>query len=272
MQLISERESPVLSMAPGFYRDKPVLPVLQRHFLYAWRHSKPLGATERSAVVPDACADLIWCRDALWVAGPDLQVKLERVPPGTAVVGMRFLPGVAATLLRVPASQIVGARVPLDCFWPGTARELTDAVGDAREPYVVATRLESALAKMAGDFESPDPSAEIIRRCVARPREGRRPIVPELTAALGVSERTLRRHCEHAFGYGPKTLDRVLRMQRFLELARARPGRGLANLAGAVGYADQAHLTREARRLTGFTPTAILNQLSEAKKHARPPI
>jgi len=272
MQLISEREAPVLSMAPGFYRDKPVLPVLQRHFLYAWRHSKPLGATECSAVVPDAGADLIWCRDALWVAGPDLQVKLERVPPGTAVVGMRFLPGVAATLLRVPVSQIVGARVPLDCFWPKTARELTDAVGDAREPYAVATRLEAALAKMVGNFVSPDPCAEVIRRCVARPRDGRRPIVPQLTAALCVSERTLRRYCERAFGYGPKTLDRVLRMQRFLELARGRPGPGLANLAGAAGYADQAHLTREARRLTGLTPAAIIKQLSEAKKHEIPPV
>jgi len=270
MRPISEHESPVLSMAAGFYRDKPVSPVLQRHFSSAWRHSKPLGATECSAVVPDACADLIWCREALWVAGPDLEIKLECVPPGTAVVGMRFRPGVAAALLGVPLSQIVGARVPLDCFWPAAARQLTDAVGDAREPHVVAARLESAIAKIAGGFVSPDPCADVIRRCVARPRDGRRPIVPELTAALGMSERTLRRYCERAFGYGPKTLDRVLRMQRFLALARGRRACGLASLAGAAGYADQAHLTREARRLTGFTPTAILKQLSEAMRGTPP--
>jgi AraC-like DNA-binding protein len=90
--------------------------------------------------------------------------------------------------------------------------------------------------------------------------------MPELMSALGLSERTLRRHCEHAFGFGPKTLDRVLGMQHFLELVRTHPGLGLANLAGIAGYADQAHLSREARRLTGLTPTTILEQLSESKK------
>lgn len=263
MQAIDERESPVLSMAPGFYRERPVLPVLRRHFLSAWLHRKPVGAPLRSAVVPDACADLVWCRGGLWVAGPDLQATFECVPPGAAVVGLRFRPGVAATLLRVPVSEIVGARVPLDCFWRGKARELTDAVGDAQEPHVVAKRLETALAKLAADFESPEQSAEIILRRVAAPRDARRPVTPELTRALGLSERTLRRRCEHAFGFGPKTLDRVLRMQHFLALARTQPGLGLANLADAAGYADQAHLTREARRLTGFTPAAILERLSE---------
>jgi AraC-like DNA-binding protein len=38
----------------------------------------------------------------------------------------------------------------------------------------------------------------------------------------------------------------------------------LANLAAAAGYADQAHLNREARRLTGLTPKTILAQLSES--------
>ena len=42
----------------------------------------------------------------------------------------------------------------------------------------------------------------------------------ELGAALGVSERQLRRRFADAVGYGPKTLARVLRFQRFLALAR----------------------------------------------------
>lgn len=265
MQAMREQESPVLAMAPGLYREEPVLPVLRGHFSSIWFHHKPSGVAGYSAVVPDACADLVWCRSNLWVAGPDRQVILESVPPGTTVVGMRFLPGVVATLLRVPASEIVGARLPLDCFWRSKAQELTGAIGDAKEPHIVAKRLETALTKMAGDFDSPDRSSKIILRCVATLGDPRRRVVPELISALGLSERTLRRLCERAFGYGPKTLERVLRIQRFLELARIHPALGLANLAGAAGYADQAHLSREARRLTGLTPTAILEQLSESK-------
>jgi AraC-like DNA-binding protein len=80
--------------------------------------------------------------------------------------------------------------------------------------------------------------------------------VDELGATLGVSERQLRRRFAEAVGYGPKTLARVLRFQRFLALARS--GDDLARLALTAGYADQAHLTRETRRLAGRTPLELL--------------
>lgn len=255
-------------MAPGFYRERPVVPALRRHFVSVWFHRKPSSVAGHSAVVPDACAGLVWCRGNLVVAGPDRQVHLETVEPGTTVVGMRFVPGVTATLLKVPASEILGARLPLDCFWRSKARELTDVIGDATEPLAIAEQLETALAKMAGNFDSPDRRSRLIFTSIAKSRRPGRAVVPELMSALDCSERTLRRHCESAFGYGPKTLDRVLRIQRLLELARVRPELGLANLAGMAGYADQAHLSREARRLTGLTPMAILGQFSQSRGFA----
>jgi AraC-like DNA-binding protein len=80
--------------------------------------------------------------------------------------------------------------------------------------------------------------------------------VDALGAALGVSERQLRRRFADAVGYGPKTLARVLRFQRFLTLSRN--GDDLARLALDAGYADQAHLTRETRRLAGRTPLELV--------------
>lgn len=60
-----------------------------------------------------------------------------------------------------------------------------------------------------------------------------------------------------AIGYGPKTLARVLRFQRFVRSADAAPERSLAELALDAGYADQAHLTREFTRLAGLPPAAL---------------
>ena len=45
-------------------------------------------------------------------------------------------------------------------------------------------------------------------------------------------------------------------MGRALDLARS--GRTLVEVAAAVGYADQAHLTRDVRALTGVSPSALL--------------
>jgi AraC-like DNA-binding protein len=83
------------------------------------------------------------------------------------------------------------------------------------------------------------------------------PVVPWLCRGLGMSERTLRRHCEDAFGYGPKALDRILRFQRLLKLLRSFPEASTASLALDAGYADQAHLVRESRRLAATTPRRI---------------
>ena len=75
---------------------------------------------------------------------------------------------------------------------------------------------------------------------------------------VGLSVRQLRRRCHAAAGYGPKTLQRVLRFQRFVRmLDAAAPPPDLASAAALAGYADQAHLTRECAALSGLTPAAL---------------
>ena len=48
-----------------------------------------------------------------------------------------------------------------------------------------------------------------------------------------------------------------MRFRRFLALGEAGGG-GLATLAAVAGYADQAHLNRECRRLAGRTPAELV--------------
>jgi transcriptional regulator GlxA family with amidase domain len=82
--------------------------------------------------------------------------------------------------------------------------------------------------------------------------------VGELARTLGVSDRQLRRRFDAAVGYGPKTLQRVLRFRRFLaRVHAAEAGVDLALLAFEAGYADQSHLTREASALSGMSPLGL---------------
>ncbi|HEY3687748.1 MAG TPA: helix-turn-helix transcriptional regulator [Streptosporangiaceae bacterium] len=83
------------------------------------------------------------------------------------------------------------------------------------------------------------------------------PRVAGVADVLGLSERQLRRRCLTAFGYGPKTLQRVVRFQRALRAAR-EPGADLAGVAYRFGYADQAHLSRDVRALAGVPLTTLI--------------
>jgi transcriptional regulator GlxA family with amidase domain len=77
-----------------------------------------------------------------------------------------------------------------------------------------------------------------------------------------VSERQLRRRFKAAVGVSPKSLERTLRFQRFLALVHTGGWNrlGLARTAIALGYADQAHLTRECVDLSGLPPAELIRQ------------
>ncbi len=157
------------------------------------------------------------------------------------VFGVRFRLGVAGTALGLPAGELTDLEVPLAEVW-----------GPAVDERVAAGGMSALLAEVRARVLPVDPLARAAALEMARP--GTR--VAELGSALGVSERQLRRRFADAVGYGPKTLARVLRFQRFLFLAGS--GDDLARLAFSAGYADQAHLTRECRRLAGRTPSELV--------------
>jgi AraC-like DNA-binding protein len=83
--------------------------------------------------------------------------------------------------------------------------------------------------------------------------------IDRLAESLGVSDRQLRRRFHESVGYGPKTLDRVLRFRRLVAQAGAVAAgeSDLARLAADLGYADQAHMTRDCMRLSGCTPAQL---------------
>jgi AraC-like DNA-binding protein len=254
--------TPVLGQAVGVYKERPSPAPLQPLFSHTWFHALPSGATRQTAIVPDGCADLIWASGALRIAGPDRTAKIEQIAPGQTVIGLRFQPGAMARFLRLPASELVGARVRLEHFWGAEARRMADWVSEGRSVTEVAARLETVLAGRARSAGAEDERSRGIFRLIDayEPLDGH--LVNWLTDQTGMSERTLRRYCHEVFGYGPKTLDRILRFQRFMALVRGPGSFGLAAVAAEAGYSDQAHLSRETRQLAGFTPSAMLVQLT----------
>ncbi len=257
---MSAMSPPVLPSATGAYEARPSIGSLREHFARTWRNVVPdTGAA--LAVVPDGHIDLEWIDGQLRVAGPDEEVHRETLRPGATVIGFRFCPGAAGLWLGVPALEIVGARLPLEVFWGSEARSIGQWAGCAPDTSGIARRLEAALARRAEGMHTPDPVVAHIRRRLENASAPRSNVSRQLCDELGVSERTLRRRCNEAFGYGPKTLQRIIRFQRFLQLAPASAA-AVAELASEAGYADQAHLTREARRMTGMTPVSIRQQLA----------
>ena len=187
------------------------------------------------------------------MAGPDSQSILDRLPRGAVIVGIRFQPGAASAWLGLPLKEIVDCRVPLAELWRNDAERLLDKVAGNRGATDVMVALESFLLSRLARVGPADRQIAFLRRAAGDNCHPAGVRVDRLAAHIGMSERTLRRRCEHAFGYGFKTLDRILRLQRFIKLSAHSSSCSLAEIAARSGYADQAHMTREVRRMTGIT-------------------
>jgi AraC-like DNA-binding protein len=243
---------------PQGYREDAPPPALRDSLVCLWSHeSAPDGVEVAQPVLPDACVDILWVDDAEpVVAGPATRALIARVAPGTQVVGARFRPGWCAGVLGVDASELRDLHVPLRDVAPALAKRFSSAVADR---VLLADKVAEAGTLLARHLANAPPPDGVVRgtvRWLAAHPHGR---VHELGRALYVSPRQLQRRLLSAAGYTPKTLHRILRLQRLLALAGAAgPGASLSSLALRAGFADQAHMTRDLRDLAGSTPAALL--------------
>lgn len=197
-------------------------------------------------IVPDGCVDLVASDGEVFVAGPDTEAWTWATPPGVVVRGLRFAPGRAAGALGVAADELRDQRVPLRDLWGSAGETLAERVlrGSATLADVIAARQGEQADREVAEL-------------IARLESG----VPRVSAAMGrleVGERQLRRRFTLAVGYGPATYLRVARFQRAIGLAGRMAG--LASLAASAGYADQAHLSRDCRDLTGSTASEFFGK------------
>jgi len=200
----------------------------------AWRRTVPPGRRP-TRILPDGCLDLIWQDGTVFIAGPDTTAQLGTAPAGSRFFGLRFAVGTGPGVLGVPADELTDRRVPLDAVRPAAeVRRLSEAA----DP--IAAMAAYALRR----WREPEQSMVAV---AAGARAGRP--VAALADDCGLSPRHLQRRCRRAFGYGPKTLARILRLQTAVTLARA--GRPFADVSVSAGYADQAHLSRDVRALAG---------------------
>jgi AraC-like DNA-binding protein len=233
---------------------------LRKHVVCFWRH----GATSMPTtvrVIPDGCIDIVWVNDhAPHVAGPMTKPVLYSIDSATEIVAVRLRPGVAHRLLEESAKALLNQDVPLRDLWPGhRTAPWEEVIAKRSEAAKLALIAEAMSARLGTDGEGQldDFVMHATVWMAAHPCAS----LHGLSCLSGLSERHIRRYFDEAIGYGPKKLQRILRLQRLLWLANQQsvPDSNLAYLAFAAGYADQSHMTRDVVALTGTSPKHLLN-------------
>ncbi len=210
------------------YQERP-----GRHPAVAALWSSKANAPGVTLVAADGCFDLIVRFGSQGVSAfvytPVARAHRSAVDAGDHLIGVRLRPGFGAALVEAPRIIVLAERRGVEC-------------PDALEVLVVnAVENHEMQPSIVADFVEE-----------ARSTAGTLRLTGGGSAAR---ERELQRACRRWIGLSPKSFLRVERAWAAREAIRI--GSPLAMISADLGYADQAHLTREVRDLLGVTPGAL---------------
>jgi AraC-like DNA-binding protein len=182
-------------------------------------------------------------------------------------VGVACAPAAGYLLTGAPMAGCTDRAVDVAEVLGDAGRVLTDRVrtamaGDPHAPEA-HTEATAAFGDALRPFLPVDAEGELVNRLVAFV-ESRGDVtrVAQLCGEFGLSERALQRLVHRRIGLTPKWLIQRRRLQEAAERLRTSDT-SLADVAAALGYADQPHFSRDFSSVTGMTPRAF------AALHAR---
>jgi AraC-like DNA-binding protein len=203
-------------------------------------------------ILPHPNVNLVFEEAGSGIYGVDTKLFVRVLTGQGKALGVRFRAGCFRPFWQAPISQLSDRVVPAARLFGSRVERTRQAIMHADADADMAAHAEALLASA---LPGPDPAAEQAATLVARITDDpalRR--VDELAAASGMSARSLQRLFADYVGVGPKWVMRRARLHD--AAARADSGEVIdwAALAADLGYADQAHLTRDFTDTIGVPP------------------
>ncbi|MET9256510.1 helix-turn-helix domain-containing protein [Streptomyces sp. NPDC003717] len=258
------------------FRRREPAPALRPYLEHYWLIDWDLPAPYATHVVPHPSVNLVLERAAGGaprgeVAGVLGGLWTRKLTGRGRVCGVQFRPGGFRPFApRRPVSYWTGRHVPL----PQACAELGDggpgvraaaeavparATGPEPEDERVAA-LDAFLLGLGPEPTDGTRAALALVERVRADRSVRR--AADLAATEGVSVRALQRLFAAHVGVGPKWVILRYRIHEALERAESGGDVDWADLAGELGYSDQAHLVRDFTTTVGVPPTAYARRLT----------
>jgi AraC-like DNA-binding protein len=166
-------------------------------------------------------------------------------------VQLDLTPVGAHLLLRLPMHHLTGRVIALEALLGRAGQLLHEQLASATHFEQRFAALDAFLLDRLDDALSPVPS---VTRALTRLHAARGNVaIRALTDELGCSRRHLNTGFREHVGVPPKTLARILRFNRAVELMPTPLS--WAEISQACGYYDQAHLVRDFQQFAGSSPT-----------------
>ncbi len=234
------------------YREQPPGIHLSQFVECFW--SVEPSAAVNAGVPPDGCVDIIFSPEfGLRAVGVMTVEQIFPLHAQTQIVGVRFRPGRARSILGLSPREFTDNFISLEDLWPRRGKELRIRMQEAKSAAHRFQTLRHALGM-------PEEAANPVQRAIAALSSAHGDLdLDGLASQANLSSRQFRRRCHQETGLTPKHLCRILRFRRAQQLAAGASKVNWSRIAAETGYFDQAHLIRDFREFTGRTPASVFS-------------
>jgi AraC-like DNA-binding protein len=208
-------------------------------------------------ILPHPSVNLAFEASGTRIYGVDRRLFTRSLSGSGRVFGVRFLAGCFRPFWRAPISELTDRVVPAVGIFGPEAEETRCAIMRADTlagaDAAMTEQAEALLLSVRPERDSAaEQAAALVARITGDPALRR---VDQLAAASEMSARSLQRLFADYVGVSPKWVMRRARLHEAAERADGGEVVDWAGLAADLGYADQAHLTRDFTATIGIPPT-----------------
>lgn len=207
-------------------------------------------------ILPDGCVDLVIEATGVsaqsWVYGTTTGPVSVPIRLGAHYLGIQFKPGQSRHFVALPAKELTDSHAPA----PEVLHFALDGIAEQISRGTVFQALDRVLTRT---LACRSPQVHRIDAALQYFVSSQQPVrIGDLAKNIGISRRHFERIFLDCVGVSPKMFATIQRYRAAAHALSHRTGASLADVAAAMGYADQSHMTRDFMRLTGAGPTRFL--------------
>ncbi len=186
-----------------------------------------------------------------------------KVAEQTSYLVVRFLPGKMSSFFKIPAYELSDMNIELEWIW-GSGKILEDRIMNSSAIQEIAMFLDDAFLKLLPSLNPNDYRINEAIRTISCCKG--QISITDTAKHIDLSPRQLERRFMELVGITPKRFCRIIRFRSVFTYLQNSRQKEWAEVAAACGYSDQAHLIRECKFFTGYSPAAYLNNLSPLER------
>lgn len=239
--------------ASGFvharYWPSPDLASFVEHY---WTVEWDLDRPRVRETLPHPVVHIVLEGEQATLAGPATRRFTAQLEGKGRVFGAKFHPGGFRPFADRPVSAYADRTVPLERVFGAAAQGLASRALSSADHAAVIAELEAFLRAREARADATAISMARIAAAMAAERGITR--IEQVAQRFGLGVRRLQRQFRDYVGVPPKWVIQRYRLHEALARIDAGGRADWAALALDLGYADQAHLIRDFKRIVGCTP------------------